>query len=224
MTRRFTEQRLVIASHNPGKVREIAYLLAPFGMDVVSAAEFDLPEPEETGASFAENAILKAHTATLACGLPALADDSGLAVDALDGRPGIHSARWAGEERNFATAMVRLEQEMEGVADRRARFVCALALSWPTEKKGKKGEKGREDGAITGTTPETALETKVFEGIVKGTLVFPPRGDGGFGYDPVFLPEDYDITFGEMTPEKKHAISHRADAFARLVTGCFSGD
>ena len=224
MTRRFTEQRLVIASHNPGKVREIAYLLAPFGVDVFSAAEFALPEPKETGASFAENAILKAHTATLACGLPALADDSGLVVDALDGRPGIHSARWAGEERNFAAAMARLEREMEGMADRRARFVCALALSWPTEKEEKKGEKRREEGVITETTPETALEIEVFEGIVEGALVFPPRGDEGFGYDPVFLPEDYDVTFGEMAPGKKHAISHRADAFARLVTECFGDD
>jgi XTP/dITP diphosphohydrolase len=224
MTRRFTEQRLVIASHNPGKVREIAHLLAPFRVDVASAAELDLPEPEETGASFAENAILKAHAATLACGLPALADDSGLAVDALDGRPGIHSARWAGEERNFAAAMARLEREMEGMADRRAQFVCALALSWPTEKEEKKGEKRREEGVITETTPETALEIEVFEGIAEGTLVFPPRGGEGFGYDPVFLPEDCDVTFGEMAPGKKHAISHRADAFARLVTGCFGED
>lgn len=211
MTRRFTEKRLVIASHNPGKVREITDLLAPFGVDVASAAEFGLAEPEETGASFAENAVLKAHAATLACGLPALADDSGLAVDALDGRPGIHSARWAGEERDFAAAMARLEREMEGTPGRGARFVCALALAWPPEE--------REPGA----TPETAPETVVFEGTVEGNLVFPPRGDKGFGYDPVFVPDGYDITFGEMAAEKKHAISHRANAFAKLVAGCFNG-
>lgn len=204
MTRRFTEKRLVIASHNPGKVREIADLLSPFGVDVVPAAEFGLAEPEETGVTFAENAILKAHAATLACGLPALADDSGLAVDALDGRPGIHSARWAGEERDFAAAMARLEQEMEGIPDRRARFVCALALAWPDKE---------------GATPETV----VFEGTVEGTLVFPPRGDKGFGYDPIFVPEGYDVTFGEMAGHKKHAISHRANAFAGLVAECFNG-
>ncbi len=212
MTRRFTEKRLVIASHNPGKVREIADLLSPFGVDVVPAAEFGLAEPEETGVTFAENAILKAHAATLACGLPALADDSGLAVDALDGKPGIHSARWAGEERDFAAAMARLEQEMEGASDRGARFVCALALAWPDK-----------EGATPETSPETAPETVVFEGTVEGKLVFPPRGDKGFGYDPIFVPEGYDVTFGEMEAEKKHAISHRANAFAGLVAGCFNG-
>jgi XTP/dITP diphosphohydrolase len=206
MARRFTEKQLVIASHNSGKVREIAYLLSSFGVEVVSAAEFGLSEPEETGTTFAENAILKARTATLACGLPALADDSGLSVDALDGRPGIHSARWAGKERNFVAAMARLELELEKTANRRARFVCALALAWPWKK---------------GKWPKTAPETKVFEGMVEGTLVFPPRGDKGFGYDPVFVPDGYDITFGEMVAEKKHTISHRADAFTKLVAGCF---
>ncbi len=219
MTRRFSEKRLVIASHNPGKVREIADLLSPFGVDVASAAEFGLAEPEETGATFAENAILKAHAATLACGLPALADDSGLAVDALDGKPGIHSARWAGEERDFTAAMAHLEREMEGIPDRRARFVCTLALAWPTKEGegGEAGEKAKEPEA----SPETPPETVVFEGRVEGTLVFPPRGGEGFGYDPIFVPEGYDITFGEMEAAKKHAISHRANAFARLVAECF---
>ena len=229
MTRRFTEKRLVIASHNPGKVCEIVDLLAPFGVEVASAAEFGLTEPEETGATFAENAVLKAHAATLACGLPALADDSGLAVDALDGKPGIHSARWAGEERNFAAAMARLEREMEGKPDRRARFVCALALAWPTEKEEEEKVPETIPGTTPGTTPETvpetvpetAPETEVFEGTVEGVLAFPPRGGKGFGYDPVFVPDGYDITFGEMAAEKKHAISHRARAFAKLVAGCF---
>ena len=206
MTRRFTEKQLVIASHNSGKVREIAHLLSSFGVEVASAAEFDLSEPEETGTTFAENAILKARTATLACGLPALADDSGLSVDALDGRPGIHSARWAGKERNFVAAMERLELEMKETANRRARFVCALALAWPWKKK---------------KWPKTVPETEVFEGMVEGTLVFPPRGDKGFGYDPIFVPDGYDITFGEMVAEKKHTISHRANAFTKLVAGCF---
>ncbi len=209
MTRRFAEKRLVIASHNPGKVREIVDLLSPFSVEVTPATEFGLAEPEETGTTFAENAVLKAHAAMLACGLPALADDSGLAVEALDGRPGIHSARWAGEERDFTAAMARLEQELEGIPDSHARFVCALALAWPT--------KGGEEWAASETSPETV----VFEGTVAGTLVFPPRGHKGFGYDPVFVPDGYDITFGEMTPETKHAISHRADAFAKLVAACF---
>jgi XTP/dITP diphosphohydrolase len=199
MARRFTERKLVIASHNAGKVREIADLVAPFGVAVVSAADCGLPEPEETGATFAENAELKARAAADGSGLPALADDSGLAVHALGGEPGIHSARWAETRggRDFGVAMQLVETALQGKTDRSAHFVCALALAWP-------------DGH---------LET--FEGRVDGTLVWPPRGAHGFGYDPVFRPDGRDITFGEMAPDDKHAISHRADAFAKLVAACF---
>ena len=199
MARKFTEPKLVIASHNAGKVREIADLLAPFGVAVVSAAEYGLPEPEETGATFAENAELKACAAAAGSGLPALADDSGLAVHALGGEPGIHSARWAETPggRDFSAAMRRVETELQGKTDRSAHFVCALALAWP-------------DGHV-----------ETFEGRVDGALVWPPRGAHGFGYDPVFRPDGYAITFGEMEPAAKHAISHRADAFARLVAACF---
>jgi XTP/dITP diphosphohydrolase len=183
----------VIASHNPGKVREIAELRAPHGLSVVSAGDLGLPEPEETGASFEANARLKALAAAAGADLPALADDSGLAVAALDGRPGIHSARWAGPARDFATAMVRVEETLAGKSDRRAHFVCVLALAWP-------------DGRC-----------ETFEGRVDGRLVWPPRGDRGFGYDPIFLPDGHDLTFGQMDPAKKHAISHRARAFEKFL-------
>ncbi len=191
--------RLVIASHNPGKLREIADLVRPYGVDVVSAGELGLPEPEETGTTFADNARLKALAAATGAGLLALADDSGLAVHALDGAPGIYSARWAGPDKDFRVAMERVERELGGAADRSAHFVCALALAWP-------------DGH---------LET--FEGTVHGTLVWPPRGGRGFGYDPVFVPDGHDLTFGEMEPEAKHAMSHRADAFRKLVAACLEG-
>ncbi len=194
--RRFAGDRLVIASHNRGKVAEISDLLAPLGVDVVPAAALGLAEPEETGTTFRENAELKARAAARASGLPALADDSGLAVDALDGAPGIHSARWAGAARDFAAAMRRLEAALGGEPGR-ARFVCALALAWP-------------DGHV-----------ETVEGTVSGHLRFPPRGARGFGYDPVFVPDGHDITFGEMEPERKHAISHRADAFRKLLARCF---
>ena len=201
MTRRWRGGRLVIASHNPGKLREIAELLAPYGVEVVSAGDLGLPEPEETGASFVENARLKARAAARGAGLPALADDSGLAVAALDGAPGIYSARWAGPDKDFRVAMEKVEREIAArdAADRSAAFVCALTLAWP-------------DG-----TEET------FEGRVEGRLVWPPRGVRGFGYDPVFVPEGYEITFGEMEPAAKHAISHRARAFAKLVAAVFAG-
>ena len=185
--------KLVVASHNPGKATEIAALLAPLGVEVVGAAQLGLPEPEETGASFAENALIKARAAAAAAGLPALADDSGLEVAALDDRPGIHSARWAGPERDFARAMARLETLLEGKSDRRARFVCVLALAW-------------SDG-----------RAETFEGRVEGRLEFPPRGSRGFGYDPIFVAEGESQTFGEMAPEEKHAMSHRARAFAALI-------
>ena len=197
MPRRFSDNRLVIASHNPGKVREIADLVAPFGIAVVSARELGLPEPEETGVTFRTNAELKALAAAMAADLPALADDSGLVVQALDGAPGIYSARWAGPEKDFAVAMARVEQELAGKDDRRAHFTCALSLAWP-------------DGHV-----------ETFEGQVHGQLVWPPRGTMGFGYDPVFLPNGYDITFGEMDPAAKHAISHRAEAFRQLIGACF---
>lgn len=197
MTRRLQPGKLVIASHNKGKIREIAELLGPYGIEPVSAADLDLPEPEETGNTFIDNAELKARLAADLSGLPALADDSGLCVDALDGRPGIFSARWAGETKDFAVAMARVNDEMaekEPEAGRNAHFVCALSVAWP-------------DGHI-----------ESFEGRVDGTLVWPPRGDRGFGYDPMFQPIGYQETFGEMNPDDKHAISHRADAFRKLVS------
>lgn len=194
--------RLVLASHNPGKVREIADLVAPYGVGLVSAGELGLPEPEETEDSFAGNAALKARAAARESGLPALADDSGLVVAALDGQPGIYSARWAGPDKDFRVAMQRVEEELQkraaaGNEDRSAHFVCALAVAWP-------------DGEVAG-----------FEGRVDGTLVWPPRGDRGFGYDPMFLPLGRSLTFGEMEPEQKHAMSHRARAFAKLVSSLF---
>jgi XTP/dITP diphosphohydrolase len=198
--RRFTGPQLVIASHNAGKVREIAELLAPYGVDVVSAAQLDLPEPEETATTFIGNAELKARAAAAAAGRPALADDSGLVVPALDGAPGIYSARWAGPTKDFAIAMARVQHDLEASsgADRRAYFVAALSLCWP-------------DG-----------HCESFEGRVDGRLVWPPRGSMGFGYDPMFVPDGHAITFGEMEPAAKHAISHRADAFRQLTAACFA--
>lgn len=186
--------RLVAATHNPGKVRELRDLLEPLGFDVVSAIDLELGEPEETEATFKGNAILKARAAAEATGAPALSDDSGLAVEALGGAPGIYSARWAGPGKDFAVAMekVRRELELEGSGNHRAKFVCALAVVWP-------------DG-----------EAVVFEGDVHGILTFPPRGEKGFGYDPIFIADGETLTFGEMDPAKKHAMSHRADAFAQL--------
>jgi len=195
--RRFTESKLVLASHNPGKAKEIAELLAPFAIEVISAGALGLPEPEETEDSFIGNAKLKALAAARASKLPALADDSGICVDALDGAPGIYSARWAGPSKDFYAAMDRV---LKGMADRPrgAHFVAALALAWP-------------DG-----------HCEAFEGKVFGTLVDAPRGTRGFGYDPIFRPDGYAVTFGEMDPDEKHRISHRAVAFRQLVAGCFS--
>lgn len=197
MTRRFEGQRLVIASHNPGKVTEIAALVRPYGVSVVSASELGLDEPAETGATFAENAMLKARAAALSSGLTALADDSGLVVPALGGDPGIYSARWAGPDKDFAAAMAKVDAALAGKDDRRAHFTCALAIAWP-------------DG-----------HAEIFEGEVHGALVWPPRGERGFGYDPIFLPEGRDLTFGEMDPDEKHRISHRARAFRLFVDACF---
>ncbi len=195
-SRKLTPGKLVIASHNPGKAREIAALLVPYGMEVISAASLDLPEPDETGTTFVANAELKARIAADLSGLPALADDSGLCVEALDGEPGIFSARWAGEAKDFGLAMRLVEEHLERAgpeAGRDAHFACALALAWP-------------DGHIESV-----------EGRVDGVLVWPPRGDKGFGYDPMFVPNGHDRTFGEMDPDAKHRMSHRADAFAKLV-------
>jgi XTP/dITP diphosphohydrolase len=199
MARRFEGSRLVIASHNPGKVAEIAALVAPFGVDVVSAGALGLDEPEETGSTFAENAALKARAAATASTLPALADDSGLVVAALGGDPGIYSARWAGPEKDFRVAMEKVEKALDGKTDRSAHFACALAIAWP-------------DGHV-----------ETFEGQVHGTLVWPPRGEHGFGYDPIFQPVGREETFGEMDPDEKHAISHRARAFRLFVDACFDG-
>jgi XTP/dITP diphosphohydrolase len=187
------DPRIVVASHNEGKVREIGELLAPLGLQPISAGSLDLPEPEETGVTFAENALIKAHAAAQASGLPALADDSGLEVFALGGAPGVYSARWAGPERDFELAMAMVQRELDGEKDRGARFVCALALARP----------GARD--------------VVCEGEVRGQIVWPPRGKHGFGYDPIFVPEGGAQTFGEMPAAAKHAVSHRARAFARLI-------
>ncbi len=200
--------RLVIATHNPGKLAEMRGLLAPYGVDAISAGEMGLNEPDETGTTFRDNARLKAEAAAKATGLPAFADDSGLVVDALDGAPGIHSARWAGPERNFARAMATTEEKLRqrGATNperRKAHFVSALCVAWP-------------DGHV-----------EEFEGRVTGTLVWPPRGDQGFGYDPMFLPEGFTRTFGEMSGEEKHGLpprgnglSHRARAFLKLAEAC----
>ena len=196
--RRFTEPKLVLATHNPGKVGELVELLAPWGVEVVSAGDLGLPEPEETGETFIDNALLKARAATAATGLPALADDSGLSVSGLDGRPGVYTADWAGSPRDFTRAMRRVQDELGSNPDRRAAFMSTLALVWPD---------GHEE---------------VFEGRVDGTLVWPPRGDIGWGYDPMFAPEGGTRTYGEMPAEEKHATSHRARALAKLVAACFT--
>ncbi len=192
-------ERLVVATHNPGKLGEIEALVAPLGIACVGAGALGLPVPEETETSFAGNALVKARAAARAAGLPALADDSGLCVDALGGEPGVRTADWAetGEGRDWDMAMRKVEERLAALgpdAPRDARFVCALALAWPD---------GRE---------------AVFEGEVRGRLVWPPRGERGFGYDPMFVPDGQDATFGEMDPGLKHRISHRADAFAKLLS------
>ena len=198
--RRFIEDQLVIATHNEGKLREIRALFDRFDFSVISAGSLNLTEPEETESSFRGNALLKARTAATAAKLPALADDSGLVVVALDGAPGIYSARWAGPDRDFDKAMQRVHDEMKEVNanDMSAYFVCALALVWP-------------DG----------YEVCV-EGRVAGRVTWPPRGKFGFGYDAIFQPTGYSQSFGEMDPADKHAISHRADAFAQLIAEAFA--
>ncbi|MEW5424538.1 RdgB/HAM1 family non-canonical purine NTP pyrophosphatase [Amorphus sp. 3PC139-8] len=210
--RPFTEPELVVASHNAGKVREIRELLASFPISILSAGDLGLPEPEETGTTFAQNAQLKACAAAQASGKPALADDSGLSVNALDGAPGIYSARWAGPDKDFARAMRNVEEELRAKGAtkpeaRGAKFVCVLALAWPDD------------------------HVEIFPGEIAGTVIWPPRGTQGFGYDPIFLPEGFDRTFGEMSAEEKHgwrpgettALSHRARAFKALAETCLTG-
>ena len=203
---------LVVASHNKGKIREIKDLLSHYGLSIKTATELDLEEPEETGKTFEANAELKAMAAAKATGLPALADDSGFAVDALDGDPGIYSARWAGPDKDFAQAMRNVEEKLQALGattpeTRKCRFVAVLCLAWP-------------DG-----------ETHFFRGEVEGVAVWPPRGEKGFGYDPMFQPEGFDITFGEMEPDQKHgwkpgedkALSHRSRAFKLFSDACLEG-
>lgn len=200
MARRFEGDRLIVATHNPGKVREIGLLVADLGVDAVSAGELGLPEPDETGDTFIANAALKALAAATAAGLPALADDSGLCVDSLDGDPGIYTARWAGPDKDFRFGMQAVEDALQARgpdAARTCRFVCALALAWP-------------DGHV-----------ETFEGRIEGVWTWPPRGDRGFGFDPAFTPVGFAETFGEMDPDAKHAMSHRARAFGRLLEACF---
>jgi XTP/dITP diphosphohydrolase len=197
MARRLARgERLVLASHNPGKLEEIAELLRPLGLEVVSAGQLGLAEPVEDAPDFVGNARIKALAAARASGLPALADDSGFCLAAIGGRPGVHSARWAGPDKNFASAMARVNQEIGQAPDRHAWFIAALCLGWP-------------DG-----------HTETFVGRVDGTAIWPPRGTLGFGYDPMFLPTGAMQTFGEMPPVEKHAISHRARAFAQLLAAC----
>ena len=202
MTRRFQGDRLLVATHNKGKLEEIGDLLKPFGVDVVGAADMDLPEPVEDGTSFVENARIKAHAASRATGLPALSDDSGIEIDALGGAPGVYTADWAETEtgRDFVMAMTRAHDELVKTGQPEpwtARFCCTLVLAWP-------------DG-----------HDEVFPGVMPGRVVWPMRGDQGHGYDPVFVPEGYDVTFGEMDRWEKNKISHRADAFRKFVDGCF---
>jgi XTP/dITP diphosphohydrolase len=209
MTHRRLSGRLVAATHNNGKLRELRELLAPYAVDLVSAGALGLAEPEETGTTFVDNAALKAVAAARAAGLPALADDSGLCVEALGGAPGVYSARWAGETKDFAAAMQRVKTELETIRAPqpwRAHFISALALAWPDDHR------------------------EIFEGRVDGRLVFPPRGVHGFGYDPIFVPDGHGRGFGEMTAEEKHgipadgsrALSHRARAFQDLARACLA--
>ncbi len=210
-THRRIAGRLVIATHNPGKLAEMRELLAPYGIEATSAGDLGLHEPDETGMTFRDNARIKAEAASKATGLPAFADDSGIVVDGLDGAPGIYSARWAGPDKDFARAMGMIDEKLRergatAPADRRAHFVSALCVAWP-------------DGHL-----------EEFEARVDGTLVWPPRGDQGFGYDPMFLPDGQARTFGEMPSEEKHGLpprgkglSHRARAFLKLAEACLAG-
>lgn len=203
MMRKFSGERLLVATHNQGKLEEIAKLLEPFGIAVISASELGLPEPAETETSFVGNARIKAHAAAQAAGLPALADDSGITIDALSGAPGVYTADWAETPngRDFSMAMAKTWAKLEAVQaaePRLAQFRCTLVLAWP-------------DG-----------HDEAFEGVMAGRIVWPMRGNEGHGYDPIFQPDGFDVTFGEMDRWKKNQISHRADAFRKLVEGCFT--
>lgn len=200
MSRQLLEDRLIVASHNDGKVREIAEMLKPWAVEVVSAAGLGLAEPEETETTYQGNAALKALAAAQVAGLPALADDSGFEVEAINNSPGLYSARWAGPDRDFSFAMKKVHEAVQasGQSDRRCRFVCALSLAWP-------------DGHV-----------ETVEGRIEGEMVWPPRGEKGFGYDPMFQPLGHNLTFGEADPDWKHSVSHRAVAFADLIARCFA--
>ena len=202
MTRKFSGDRLLVATHNKGKLAEISEILAPHGVTVVGAGDMELPEPEETEDTFVGNARIKAHAAAKATGLPALSDDSGITIDALNGAPGVYTADWAetGNGRDFMQAMTRANDEITAKgsdAPRTAQFRCTLVIAWP-------------DG-----------HDEVFEGVMPGSLVWPIRGEGGFGYDPMFMPDGYDITCAEMPKEEKNKISHRGRAVAKFLAGCF---
>jgi XTP/dITP diphosphohydrolase len=194
----FTEDKLLIASGNKGKIIEIAKLLEPYKVEVISASDFNLKEPEETGLTFIENAEIKSRYYANATGLPALADDSGLCVEQLAGLPGIYSARWAGETKDFSIAINRIENELGNSSNKKAKFVCALSLYLPKTN-----------------------EVANFEGEIAGNLIFPPRGEKGFGYDPIFIANGMSETFAEVDPEVKQSISHRAIAFNKLINKCF---
>ena len=198
MTRKLTEKKIVLASHNQGKLKEISEMLKPFAIEIVSAKDLGLPEPDETGATFVENALIKAHAAAQAAKMPALADDSGLCVHALDNQPGIYSARWAGPNKDFKSAMNKVNDMLEakGNLDRSAHFSCVLALAWP-------------DG-----------HAETFEGRIDGNMTWPIRGEHGFGFDPMFVPEGFSETFAEMGAEQKDEMSHRGQAFALFTRGC----
>lgn len=204
MTRKFTGGKLLLATHNKGKLEEMTHLLTPYGVTVVSAGEMDLPEPDETEDTFVGNARIKAHAAAQATGLPSLSDDSGITIDALNGAPGVYTADWAetGNGRDFIMAMTRANTELEAVnapTPRTAQFRCTLVLAWPD---------GHDD---------------IFEGTMPGQLIWPIRGENGFGYDPMFQPDGLDITCAQMSPAEKHKISHRGKAVAKFVQACFGG-
>ena len=201
--RKFTDRKLLVATHNKGKLDEMRALLAPYGIEVVGAAELNLPEPAETETTFVGNARIKAHAAAKATGLPALSDDSGIEVDALNGAPGVYTADWAetGNGRDFAMAMQRTWDELEAIdapAPRSAQFRCTLVLMWP-------------DG-----------HDEVFEGVLPGQVVWPPRGAEGHGYDPIFMPDGEEVTLGEMSAERKNSLSHRARAVSKMLEGSFA--
>ena len=201
--RRFSGEKLLVATHNQGKLEEIAHLLAPYAIEVISAGQLGLPEPAETETSFVGNARIKAHAAAQAAGIPALSDDSGITIDALDGAPGVYTADWAETPTgsDFDMAMRKTHDLLQAAAaphPRHAQFRCTLVLAWP-------------DG-----------HDEVFEGVMPGQVVWPMRGDQGHGYDPIFQPDGHDLTFGEMDRWQKNLISHRADAFRKLIKGCFA--